>query len=285
MNMWHQGQLSLSQGEAIILVTITSVEGSSPREVGATMLVTPRGFSGTIGGGTMEWQAMAKAQAMLNHENDFEQLRFNLGPDLGQCCGGRVALSLQRFTPNIAQNFILCRDQNQSQQRQLFLFGAGHVGRALVLILAQSPFEVIWCDQRPNAFPAAMPSNVTLRADASPESILAEARSGAMVMIMSHSHALDLVLVDAALRHPNIVETGLIGSATKRARFESRLRAANVAEHRIAQLHCPIGIGAIRSKLPHAIAISTAAQLITLDEKHIAVEGMVENNNLGHVNL
>jgi xanthine dehydrogenase accessory factor len=282
--MWDKGEAFLNRGEAIVLVTVSNVEGSSPREAGAMMVVTQHGISGTIGGGTMEWQAMAKAQSLLQHEKDYEQLRFNLGPDLGQCCGGRVSVTLERFTLQKLEAFLARRNDAAKDHRQLLLFGAGHVGRSLVLTLSQAPFDIIWCDPRPNAFPQAVPANVTLHAEQNPENVLAKARNGSIVLVMSHSHALDLVIVDAALRHPKIAATGLIGSATKRARFESRLRAANVPEERIQALICPIGIGEIRSKLPHAIAISTAAQVLALDEALANVEGKTEQDLLARVN-
>ena len=130
--------------------------------------------------------------------------------------------------------------------RRLYLFGAGHVGRALVLALAPLPFEVIWIDPRPAAFPRAVPGNVTLIEALHPVSELKNAPDGSFVFVMSHSHALDLAIADAALRNPQIAHVGVIGSATKRARFEKRLREAGVAEDRIASLICPIGIAGHR---------------------------------------
>ena len=151
-------------------------------------------------------------------------------------------------------------------RRPLVLFGAGHVGRALVLALAPLPFAVTWVDPRPDAFPAHVPANVTLRHLAEPAEMLAAMPMGSFVLVMSHSHQLDLALVHAALADARFAHVGLIGSRTKRARFEKRLAEAGVAPERIAELVCPIGIGGIRSKAPAVIAAATVAELLIRDE-------------------
>ena len=164
----------------------------------------------------------------------------------------------------------------------MLVFGAGHVGRALILSLAPLPFDVTWADPRPEAFPGAMPQNVTGFAG-DPLEVVAAAPDGALAFIMSHSHALDLQIADAALRSSRIAHVGVIGSATKRVRFERRLIEAGVDKSRVAAMICPIGIGGIRSKLPAAIAVSVAAQLINLDEalSASATHGMLSARNAG----
>ncbi|MGA7268742.1 MAG: XdhC family protein, partial [Aestuariivirga sp.] len=129
------------------------------------------------------------------------------------------------------------------------------------------PFEVMWIDPRVSAFPAVMPSNATPLAPEDAPAVLAEATGGSLAYIMSHSHALDLAIADAALRNASVARVGLIGSATKRARFVRRLREAGVAEDRIDGLICPIGVEGIRSKEPAMIALSTAAQIASLHEQ------------------
>jgi xanthine dehydrogenase accessory factor len=148
--------------------------------------------------------------------------------------------------------------------RSLCVFGAGHVGRALILQGAQLPFDVSWVDPRPDAFPAAVPRDVRLSAD--PLAALAAAPTGAFIVVLTHSHALDLEIVDAALRAERFPYVGLIGSATKRARFERQMRDGGLGADVIAQLVCPIGLPSIRSKLPAVIAASTLADLIARDE-------------------
>jgi xanthine dehydrogenase accessory factor len=185
--------------------------------------------------------------------------RYSLGPDLGQCCGGQVQLRFEIFTESSELTNAMTTDP---PARRIALYGAGHVGRALVLVLAQSEFDVTWVDPRRDAFPGATPGNVTLHSG-DPLQGLAQA---SLVIVMSHSHALDFDVVDAALRQPQIERVLLIGSATKRARFLSRLRAAGHSETRLKDLICPIGDASISSKKPYAIAISTAQQLLALDE-------------------
>jgi xanthine dehydrogenase accessory factor len=151
-------------------------------------------------------------------------------------------------------------------RRPLILFGAGHVGRALVLALVPLPFAVTWVDPRPDAFPAHVPANVTLKELGDPADALAAAPNGAFVLVMSHSHQLDLALVSAALADARFPYVGLIGSKSKRARFEKRLAAGGIPAGRIAELVCPIGVGGIRSKAPAVIAAATATELLIRDE-------------------
>jgi xanthine dehydrogenase accessory factor len=222
------------------LVSVVTTSGSAPRDGGAHMIVTAKGYHGTIGGGALEWRAIASAQALLNKGSGTRFTSHALGPELGQCCGGRVDLATEVFGRQDADDiqklaaretggaFSMTRngvelsfDQNR---RRLYLYGAGHVGRALILALAQLPFEVIWIDPRPGAFPPVAPENVTPTTEAN----LADAPQGSLVFIMTHSHALDLATTDMALRNPNIAHVGLIGSETKRARFVKRLTEAGI---------------------------------------------------------
>jgi xanthine dehydrogenase accessory factor len=293
------------------MVTIIGVKGSSPREAGARLLVTNEGsYRGTIGGGALEWRAIAHAQALLSRGETGPIVEAAvLGPDLGQCCGGEVKLLTEILTPadlpwigefsrrEKASPFATILELERpgmkrslsteagppgsarllsgnrlleifgEDKRPLLLFGAGHVGRALVLALAPLPFSVTWIDQRPGVFPEAFPANVTPVRAANLLQHLDAAREGSFVMVMTHSHALDFDIVAQALRIDAIPFVGLIGSETKRARFLSRLRAAGVSEVRLNSLVCPIGIPAIRSKEPAIIAASAAADLLARDER------------------
>ena len=151
-------------------------------------------------------------------------------------------------------------------RRPVWLFGAGHVGRALMLALAPLPFAVTWVDERADAFPAAVPANVHPLWSAGPVDEIARAPTGALVVVMTHSHAVDLAIVHAALAAGRFGYVGLIGSASKRARFTRRFREAGVAEARIAELVCPVGVPGIDSKHPAAIAAGVAVQLLERDE-------------------
>jgi xanthine dehydrogenase accessory factor len=274
MKTWVPILKSVEKHGTAVVVTVARVEGSSPREEGACMIVTPEGFHGTIGGGTLEWKAMAVAQKAFGRPAGTSSTQYSLGPDLGQCCGGRVTLLTETFDASSLPRLVAMAEREEKgafdHRRKLYLFGAGHVGRALVMALAPLPFAVRWIDPRPNAFPRFAPENVTLLSPEMPERVLGDAPEGSLVFAMSHSHALDLRITDAALRNSNIAHAGLIGSATKRARFEKRLREAGVDETRIQGLICPIGIGGIASKEPAAIAVATAAQCLVLHEALLA---------------
>jgi xanthine dehydrogenase accessory factor len=142
-----------------VIIRIIKAEGSTPREVGASMLVSADGFRGTIGGGTLEWHALAEAQKMLGQPKATKQIQKHLGPDLGQCCGGRVTLAFENFSAEDRPLF----KPDENKKTHINLWGAGHVGRALVMALAPLPFDVTWWDVRDNAFPTLTPENTTCR--------------------------------------------------------------------------------------------------------------------------
>ncbi len=283
---------------AAALITLAETAGSSPREAGVRMVVRASGgFYGTIGGGELEHQALDEARAALAAGRGPARRRLvALGPELGQCCGGRVVWRLETFDArDLADLAPLSAAEREGPfvalarlggdgrvERRLgeaagdgdwreafgeattpvYLFGAGHVGRALALALAPLPFAVRWIDPRPDEFPKLAPANVTLVAAADPPAELAAAPDGAFVLAITHSHALDLAVVAEALRQDRFPYVGVIGSATKRARFTSQLKAAGFAEARIARLVCPIGAPGIVGKEPAVIAIAVAAQLL-----------------------
>lgn len=245
-----------AEGEPAVLVTVLRADGSTPREAGAKMVVTADATAGTIGGGHLELEAVRAARELLAAADaaDGEALgpvtrEFGLGPSLGQCCGGAVALVLEPVLPapwNVA------------------LFGAGHVGRALVRLLGDLPCRVAWFDSRPAEFPATVPGNVRTLVTDDPEGEVAGLRPGTDVVIFTHSHDLDQAIVSAALSRRDLGYLGLIGSRTKRARFESRLRARGVSEEDLGRLTCPIGLPGVGGKAPAEIAIAVAAQLLQL---------------------
>ena len=265
MLLWPRVLRSLEQGEPCVVVTVERAVGSTPRDEGAAMAVTARGYFGTIGGGTLEWHAMAEAQAMLGKPQARKKMTKLLGPDLGQCCGGRVNLSLQSL---MAEDIVFAKAaadheiaQNRANQMQLGLYGAGHIARSLVLAIAPLPVQVTWWDERQNAFPAFTPDNVVCHEGSSEVGADLDA-----MLVMTHSHSLDFEIVDAALRLPNIQFIGLIGSETKRARFFSRLKAKGHGDEALQRLHCPIGNFGLTSKEPAIIAASVAVQVLQWHE-------------------
>jgi xanthine dehydrogenase accessory factor len=272
MTMWATVAAMLQGAEACVLLRVVETHGSTPRGTDAWMVVSSHGFRGSVGGGTLEWMAMAEAQRKMQFPGRAHTVDYALGPDLGQCCGGRVKLSFEAFSTNDLPRILAKAQSPHRAERTVFIFGAGHVGRALAYALAPFPFDVRWVDPRPDAFPATLPANATKLNGDNAVSALTHAPAGAMVFVMSHSHALDQAIVDAALRLPQLAAVGVIGSATKRARFQRRLAEAGIAQSAIETLICPIGIGGITSKLPAAIAASVAAQVLQLHEARMTAD-------------
>ena len=257
---------SIEAEGAAALVSLVETKGSSPREAGAAMVVRPSGgFFGTIGGGAMEWRALAEAREALGQGRGASRRSVvALGPELAQCCGGRVEWRIEAFDARDLERLrpLAEAERGSTPGRAVYLFGAGHVGRALALALAPLPFQLRWINSREAAFPAHWPGNATLVRSSDPPAELSAAPDGALVIVMTHSHPLDLAIVAAALRQDRFDYVGLIGSATKRARFSSQMRAAGLAEAALAKLVCPIGIAGIEGKEPPVIAASVAAQLL-----------------------
>ena len=342
------------------------------------MIVTERDLFGTIGGGRLEYRALRLARALLREGAPARTKEFPLGPELGQCCGGQVALHFQRIAGEdrawldplrrwIAEGreaaLVFGRDDASGRRLAVsagemagdlgartpaalraarsslvlpplagearwgsastlgggrsraarppsnlppqagegfatppagksidalvseegwivvrvsppdcvvYLFGAGHVGRALAAILGQLPCRAVWIDERKDAFPPAVPANVaTLRAG-DPATEAARAPKGAYILVMTHSHARDQAIVEAVLRRGDFAYLGLIGSATKRARFAARLRAAGIGEAALARLVCPIGAEGIPGKEPGVIALAAATEIM---RRHRAAAG------------
>ncbi len=265
------------EGRAVV-VLVAEAQGSAPREAGAAMLVTPSGISGTVGGGTVEHRAVARAREMLGGEEERGPvtLDFPLGPELDQCCGGRMRLAFARF--GIADLEALHRTSGtlalwdggpvlaEAPRRQpVLIYGAGHVGRALAAALAPLPFAVRWIDDRLDAFPGEMPPGIAAVATPLPEAEVKAAPSGAFHVVLTHSHALDLEVVTALMDRGDFGFLGLIGSATKRALFLRRLAERGIPEDRRARLVCPIGIPGLGDKRPAVIAASVAVQLLMLN--------------------
>ena len=313
--LWRQLDAFLATGTTACLVTILTVRGSSPREAGTHMAIRHDGsFSGTIGGGALEWQALALAQTYMREfsEGGANENALSLGPSLGQCCGGHVTLRFEVLSQadrdwvaplaqvetertktghslftlgipdarGIIKRVALAQSTAPSDailetfgqaHTPLALFGAGHIGRALILALAPLPFHIRWIDQRRAEFPAVFPPNVTAVAAADPVAELGTLPSDACVLAVTHSHALDLAIMDAALRQ-NIAFTGVIGSDTKRARFIAQLRQMGHLDETLARLICPVGMPLIRAKEPAIIAAGIVVQLLDMRQNALSVE-------------
>ena len=375
MNCWR-ALPELLKHEDIVLVTVAQTRGSVPREAGSSMLVSMTRTVDTIGGGHLEWEAMAHARAMLLQAASTPALqRLSLGASLGQCCGGVVWLVFERISQRVRDEWIerlgviesgqtlmrellannasrwticgldeaernprACLDTyhppspgadappspsgrgngNARARLQQFppvlqtaqpheaplsrlreredgarsdtpavettnawtftqritlptfnvtIFGAGHVGAAIIQILATLDANIRWVDVRDDLF-GETPANVTCVATDTPEEEVDNALPDTFFLVLTHSHALDLELTTRILRRDAFSWFGLIGSRTKRARFEHRLHAQGIGAERLARMTCPIGIAGISNKTPQAIAIAVVAQLLQAREQH-----------------
>lgn len=248
---WAEAAAALSQrGEAYVLVTVIGVQGSSPRDRGTKMLVSATGAVDTIGGGHLEYAAINRAREMLVVGDDAQHLEeFPLGAKLGQCCGGRVTLLYECFA---------------STATPVALFGAGHVGRALVEILAHLPLRVRWIDSRLEQFPDEIPAGITRVLARHPEDEVADLPPGTFVLVMTHQHPLDYAITEAVLRRGDAGFLGVIGSDTKARRFRMRLERRGFSRGAVDSLHCPIGFSEVPGKRPMEVAVSIAAQIIAL---------------------
>ena len=291
----------LAQGQSAILVEVRAARGSAPREAGTRMLVSAADFAGTVGGGHLEWQAIATARSMLEHaELAPSSQHYPLGPALGQCCGGAVTLGYSRLDASALNAW-----PDPQPRFELQLYGAGHVGRAIVRALAALHVRVDWIDEREEEFRgdalapfassaplapraslaslASLASPASVASLASPASVaplagsnaqirtlcvdaveaeVRNARPGAFYLVLTHQHALDLRITEAILRRGDFAYLGLIGSKTKRQRFVHRFEQRGIAAESIARMPCPIGVPGITGKEPEVIAAAVVAQLL-----------------------
>ena len=252
--------LALASG---VLVTVAEVRGSAPRGPGTCMLVQDEAVWGTIGGGHLEFEAMAHARGLLAGQALPDTRSFALGPSLGQCCGGAVRLSFERVDARAIPSL---RPRLLPPATPVALFGGGHVGHALVQALLPLPFDLHWIDSREGIFPADLPARVRTEHAEPVQSAVPDLAPGSHVLIMSFSHAEDLDILIACLqrqrRQQDLAMIGLIGSQTKWATFRHRLEARGFAPDEIAAVTCPIGLPGITGKAPAVIAASVAAQLL-----------------------
>ncbi len=251
-------------GEAAVLVRIEATEGSVPREAGCAMLVFGDAVSGTIGGGQLEFQAIACArEALRTGCLPVGIQRHALGPSLGQCCGGVVFLRYEACAAADAPGLATRLGPPRSP---VALFGGGHVGHALVRVLAPLPFAVTWIDSRDEVFPEDLPASVRCEHSAPVHAAVGDLPAGSQVLVMSFSHAEDLDIIAACLRRArerqDLPFIGLIGSRTKWATFRHRLEQRGFGPDDLARVTCPIGLPGLAGKEPQVIAVSVAAQLL-----------------------
>lgn len=364
MNRWlSQLKTLVDQKVPVIVVTVASVKGSTPREPGAKMLVTENHCYGTIGGGHLEYKATKIARQQLQTHPKQLLHRFPLGASLGQCCGGLVNLLFEPVlekpewlevlsrigtgdeprimvtgtngAPNDNKLFVTETSENGSlgdadldrlaiaiARKQLtqngeamlralsinkseivaneslylfepikplefhiILFGAGHVGRAVVNVLHPLNCRITWIDNRENQFPVETPSNVTCISTDCPEAEVEEISPGGYYLVMTQDHQLDQMICETILKADHFSYFGLIGSRTKRQRFEQRLSKRGLTQSSLDAMQCPIGVGGIESKQPAAIAISIAAEILQKHEQIKAIpNGVIKSRSDSRLN-
>jgi xanthine dehydrogenase accessory factor len=304
-----QALAAARRGEPLAMVTIVGAQGSTPREIGARMLVWPDRFTGTIGGGSLERQGLDQARRLLGQDARRHALQdYPLGPLLGQCCGGHVRLLVERIdaesldwlepAATARSAFALTArfedgamtrtveaeagpsdgprtpipevrrlsETIRPQPPRLVIFGAGHVGQAVARVFAPLPFQLDWLASREDLRPEASGTRATILSEDELQEAIEAAPADTLFAIFTHSHDLDYRLTHAALRRGDGRYVGLIGSRTKRVRFERRLRDDGLGDADLARLICPIGVAELKSKEPAVIAIGLAAQLLQLTQ-------------------
>ncbi|KQZ12678.1 xanthine dehydrogenase accessory protein XdhC [Mesorhizobium sp. Root554] len=300
----HKLRQFLATAEPLALVEVAATKGSTPREKGAFMLVSRVAILGTIGGGQLEYMAIDKARQMLgsstsplwggstgetgrggsgkNHtprtpaldllsdppHKGGVSLTVPLGPEIGQCCGGSVNLSIRKVDEILASDLVRTAETEDAALPHLYIFGGGHVGHALAASAALLPIKVVVVETRAGEL-EGMPEGVETRLTAVPEEVVRDAPSGSAFTVLTHDHALDFLIVAEALRRGDAAYVGMIGSKTKKATFRSWfLKTAAGTEEQFARLVSPIGGNAVKDKRPEVIAALAAAEVMTALARH-----------------
>jgi xanthine dehydrogenase accessory factor len=244
-----------------VLVEVIATKGSVPREIGTFMLVSADDMWGTIGGGNLEFAAIDKARGMLASGAQSETMRITLGPDSGQCCGGVVDLGFSVADEATIASLGARLEKESKAFPDVFIFGAGHVGRALAVALKPLPFHTVVIETRREEL-ADLDAEIETRLVAMPESLVGEIRTGGAVVILTHDHALDFLIGAEALKRDDLAYVGMIGSKTKRGVFANWLIREGYDSDMIEGLVLPIGGRKLRDKRPDVIAALVAAELL-----------------------
>lgn len=245
-----------------VLVAVTGAAGSTPRDTDAWMLVAAEGLFGTVGGGQLEYMAIDHARRALRQGVPAEAMNIPLGPEIGQCCGGRVDLSFTPVTADVAAFLIARSDREMAERPHVYVFGAGHVGDALAMALSLAPVRTVLVDTREDELSAASVAGIETCLTAMPETVVRDAPPGSCFVILTHDHALDFLIAAEALRRDDAAYIGMIGSKTKRATFKNWLSREIGRPELFDRLICPIGGTAVKDKRPAVIAALAAAEIM-----------------------
>ncbi|MBO6825886.1 MAG: xanthine dehydrogenase accessory protein XdhC [Sneathiella sp.] len=300
MTSWRDIKLDMEAhtDAPALLVTILTAKGSTPRELGAKMLVYPDRIYGSIGGGRLEELAIQKSRERLKAKEFKGELHsLPLGPELAQCCGGYVDLLISK-TPAIQKaktiithwdgvtaSFDFTDEMNNSIDRveldqkvslstpyhntdfTLAVYGAGHVGKAIINAVSPLNCDIHWIDNRADEFPGTIPTNTQKHLCRDPKTVVGEIPNHAFHLVLTHDHQLDLEIVAEILRSGSARFIGLIGSKTKWARFQKQLAQMGFSKQQIASVTCPIGLPELEGKKPAEIAISVAADILRRSQR------------------
>jgi xanthine dehydrogenase accessory factor len=246
---------------AAIVAELTTVRGSSPREAGAFMVIGEGALVGTIGGGALEYMVIGRARQALRDDEEPGGLDIPLGPEIGQCCGGRVEVSMRRVTPRDVASLLARLRAEEAALPHVYLFGSGHVGKALARALSALPVQVHVIDTRPDEL-FDLPAGVEARAVPMPEAVVRAAPAGSSYVILTHDHALDFMIGAEALGRTDAPYIGMVGSNTKRAKFASWYVAEGGERAALERLVLPIGDLGLMDKRPEVIAALAAAEIM-----------------------
>lgn len=255
----------------IALIELITVKGSSPREVGAWMLVSPQKCLNTIGGGVLEFSMVAEAKKMME-DRSVDKLSFksNLNPEFDQCCGGVVSCQISTVTKS-TMKMIEKRIKNEiSKYKSLYLFGAGHVGKSVIKLGLNLPLKITVTDSRldlvkglQNQFRDYV-DTIKFNVDAIPERIIKSSPENSAYLVMTHSHATDFSLIEEILSLKKIGYVGMIGSKSKKISLQKYLKRKNISDNTADLVKCPIGrpIKFSGRKSPEVIAALTISDIL-----------------------
>lgn len=246
---------------AAVAAELTRVRGSSPRAQGTFMVIAAEALIGTIGGGALEYMVIGRARQALRDDEEPEGLDIPLGPEIGQCCGGRVEVSLKRMTPEQVERLGARLRADEGTLPHVYLFGSGHVGKALARALAALPVQVHVIDTRPDEL-TDLPPSVEAKAVPMPEAVVRSAPAGSSYVILTHDHALDFMIAAEALKRTDAPYVGMVGSKTKRAKFSSWHASEGGDRAALKRLVLPIGDLGLVDKRPEVIAALAAAEIM-----------------------
>ena len=253
----------LSRERACVLVEVASAAGSTPRDTDAWMLVSKDRTFATIGGGQLEFMAIDHARKLVQGAKADLRLAIPLGPEIGQCCGGHVALSFKKVDADTRATLIERSDDEIAHRPHVYIFGAGHVGNALAMALSHVPLRTVLVDTREHELSAADVPGIETCLTAMPEAVVRDAPPGSAFVVLTHDHALDFLIAAEALGREDASYVGMIGSKTKRATFKNWLSREVNRPELFERLVCPIGGTLVKDKRPPVIAALAAAEIMT----------------------